>query len=94
MKKMLLLILLSQLIFATSGLYTSSRYTFCDSKKSLDKWTQFDVDNDTASKRAYHGVKCFTLNEDIRVSGIETHWGKVSFIYKGHQLWGYKEGLR
>lgn len=84
----------SQIAFAVNGTYESTRYVFCDNKKSLNEWTQFDVDNDKTSQRAYFGTKCFLLKEDISVSGINTEWGKVSFSYDGHKLWGYREGIK
>ena len=86
--------MVSQVLFATNGVYESTKYVFCDSKQSLDAWTQFDVDNDTASKKAYFGSKCFLLQKNISVSGVETNWGKVSFYYGGYKLWGYREGLK
>lgn len=92
-KKVLLFLMAAQVAFAVNGTYESTKYVFCDSKKSLDQWTQFDVDNDKASQRAYFGSKCFLLKEDISVSGIKTDWGKVSFFYGGYELWGYREGI-
>ena len=92
--KIIVLLIVSQILFATNGTYESRKYVFCDSKQSLDAWTQFDVDNDTVSKRAYFGNKCFLLQKNISVSGVKTDWGKVSFYYGGHQLWGYIEGIQ
>ncbi|MEA2017095.1 MAG: hypothetical protein U9N59_01495 [Campylobacterota bacterium] len=87
-------IIISQALLATNGVYQSSIYAMCDSKSHLDDWTQFDVDGDTASKRAYYGSKCFVLQKDIAVSGVKHHWGKVSFTYGGYTLWGYREGIK
>ena len=92
-KTVMALLLVSQMAFAQNGTYQSTKYVFCDSKNSLDEWTQFDVDNDKASQRAYFGKKCFQLKENISVSSIKTEWGKVSFFYGGYKLWGYREGI-
>jgi len=95
MKKTILsMLLMSQVLLATNGVYQSTVYTMCDSKQHLEDWTQFDIDGDIASKRAYFGSKCFKLKEDIAVSGVDYHWGKVSFTYRGYTLWGYREGIK
>ena len=94
MKNFFIFLILSQVLFASNNTYQSTVYVFCDSKKALDAWTQFDIANDIASKKAYYGKKCFQLQEDISVSGVETHWGKVSFYYKGYKVWGYREGIK
>lgn len=87
------LLIISQILYAYSGTYKSTQYPMCSSKQYLEDWTQFSVDKDTASQRAYYGKKCFILSVNIKVSSINTSWGKVSFFYKGQKFWGYREGI-
>ena len=86
-------LIVSQALFAMNGVYKSSVYVLCDSKQHLDDWTQFEVDKDIASQKAYYGSLCFRTQEDIQVSGINTDWGKVSSTYGGYTLWAYREGI-
>ena len=93
-KKVVVFLMVSQVLFAGNKIYESTKYVFCDSKQSLKEWTQFDIDSDEASQRAYFGSKCFLLKENISVSGVKTDWEEVSFYYAGHKLWGYGEGIK
>lgn len=89
----LVLFLIGTSVYALGGVYKSTKYIVCDSKRSLDAWTTFTVDKDFNSRKAYFGKKCFILKQNIKVSGIDTDWGKVSFFYSGVKMWGYVEGI-
>jgi len=95
MKKVILLITMGAFLFGANGIYESKKYPFCTSERYLNDLIQFSADSDMSSSIAYYGSsKCFLLEKNIKVSGVKTDWGKVSFTLNGARFWGIKEGIK
>lgn len=92
-KALIALLFIGQSLFALNGVYQSSIYPMCTTEQYLKDWVRFANDKDVSSQKAYYGIKCFILNSNISVSGIQTDWGTVSFFVKGNKLFGLREGI-